>query len=201
MGLWTNNGLTLLATAVQTPGAQAALTYAGISPGCGVLATSLVGGTPYTAVALAAPLPATLASGQSLTVTDGTNMETMTVAAAGALAGATSIPINSFTPVHTYAAGAAGVCPTPSASDTALYNETQRVPVAAASAGGTPGESLVSAYFDGTQPTALYLLVGYFGGSGATGSTGTGTLMAEDIVVWSHTLNTDTFMYQADGII
>jgi hypothetical protein len=201
MGLWTNNGLTLIATAVQTPGANVAPQYVGISPGCGTLSGAITASTPVTSLPLDATLPVTLGSGQGLTVTDGVNSETVTVAAGGASAGAGSITINSWTPVHNYAAHTTGVCPTPLTSDTALYNETQRLGVTAASAGGSPGESLIIGYFDGTQPTAVYLLVGWFGGATATATVGTGTLMAEDIVVWNHTVNADTFMYQGDGII
>src|SRR5690242_4288159 len=116
MGTWTNNGLILVATAVQTPGANAGLSYVGISPGCGIISSAITSGTPLTSLPLDATLPANLPSGQSLTVTDGTNSETVTVATGGVSAGASSIPINSWTPAHTYAAHVTGCCPTPSAS-------------------------------------------------------------------------------------
>lgn len=202
MGTWTNNGLILVATGVQTPGANVALQYVGISPGCGTFSSAITSGTPITSLPINSPgLPAALASGQGLTVTDGTNSETVTVATGGAAQGATSIPINSWTPTHSYAANTAGCCPTPSASDTVLYGESQREAVSGSSAGSNPGESLVSAYFDGSQSTALYLSVGYFGGAAATATPGTGTLMGEDIVFWNHTLNSDTFMYQSDSTV
>jgi hypothetical protein len=195
MGNWTNNGLTAIAALVQ-----AAITYVGISPGCGTVSSAIASGTPITSLPLDAVLPATLAGGQSLTVTDGTNSETVTVVGGGVLVGAVAISITSWTPAHSYVAHTTGVCPTPSASDTSLYNETAREPMAATSAGSSPGELLLSAYFDGTQATALYLLVGFFGGA-ATGTPGTGTLMADDIQLWSHVVNADTFMYQGDGSI
>lgn len=200
MGLWTNNGLILIATAVQTAGANVAPSYVGISPGCGTLSGAIASGTPITSLPLDAALPANLSSSQQLTVTDGTNSETVTTSGT-VTAGATSIPINSWTPAHNYAAHTTGVCPTPLASDVALYNETQRLAVTASAAGSSAGESLLSTYFDGTQPTAVYLLVAWFGGASATSATGTGTLMAEDVVVWNHTVNADTFMYQGDGTI
>ena len=200
MGLWTNNGLVLIATAVQTAGANVAPAYVGISPGCGTLSGAITSGVAVTSLPLDATLPANLSSSQQLTVTDGTNSETVTTSGT-VTAGATSIPINSWTPAHSYAAHTTGVAPTPLASDISLYNETQRLVVSAAAAGAAAGESLISSYFDGTQPTAVYLLVGYFGGASATSATGTGTLMAEDVVVWNHTINADTFMYQGDATI
>ena len=203
MAIITNTGLTLAATALQTPGANVAITYVDIATGCGTLAAAITSGVAVTSLALDAALPATLASGQSLTVTDGTNSETVTVAAAGATAGATSIPITSWTPAHSYVAHTTGVAPTPAASDSALYNGSAAVRVAANAgvAGANPGESLNSGYFDGTQPTGTYLLVGYFGGSTATATAGTGTLIAEDVQYWSHTLNSDSASFQLDSTI
>lgn len=201
MGVWTSAGLSLAATAIQTSGADVALKFVAISPGCGTLASAITSGVAVTSLALDAALPANLSGGATLTVTDGTNSETVTVTVAGALAGATSIPINSWTPTHSYAAHTTGVCPTPQSSDVALYNETQRLATTAASSGSNPGESLLSGYFDGAQPTSVYLLVGWFAGSNASATLGTGTLMAEDIVYWNHTANADTFMYQGDATI
>jgi len=54
---------------------------------------------------------------------------------------------------------------------------------------------------EGTQATGIYLMVGYFGGASATSSTGTGTLMGEDIKFWNHTVNADSFMYQGDSTV
>lgn len=201
MGTWTNNGLTLIATAVQTNGAQAAITYVGISPGCGTFSGAITASVPITALPINSPgIPANLSGGQQLTVTDGTNTETVTTSGV-VTAGATSIPITSWTPAHSYAANTAGCCPTPAATDTTLYGESQRVAVSGSSAGAAVGESLLSGYFDGTQPTAVYFTVGFFGGSSATSSTGTGTLMAEDIQFWNHTQNSDSQMFQGDGTI
>ena len=198
--IFTNAGQTLLATALQTPGAQTAITYVDISPGCGALASGVTQGVAATALPLAAALPATLASGQSLTVTDGVNSETVTTSGSVS-AGATSIPITSWTPAHSYAANVTGIAPTPTASDVALYNATVRVAASAGSAGSNPGESLSSAYFDGTQATSVYMAVGYYGGSTATTTLGTGTLIAEDIQYWSHTLNNDSASFQLDSTV
>lgn len=200
MAVWTNAGLTLIATAVQTPGAQVAMTFVALGTGAGTLASAITSGVAIASLPLDAATPAILASGQSLTVTDGVNSETVTTSGSVA-SGATSIPINSWTPAHSYAAHTTGVCPTPGATDTALYNETQRVAAIPGTSGATPGESLNAGYFDGTQPTAVYMQVGYFGGSTATSTLGSGTLMVEDLQYWNHTLNNDSNQYQADTTI
>jgi hypothetical protein len=198
MGIYVNSGLDAIAAAMQT-GASCTWDYVGISPGCGTLKTAISSGVAITTIALNTGLPAPLSAGQSLTITDGTNTETATVAAGGAAQGATSIPINSWTPAHSYAINVTVIAPTPAATDTALYNETVRVAIGNVAAGASAGESLFTVYFDGTQPTGVYLLVGYFGGASATSSTGTGTLMAEDTVYWNHVVNSDSNMFQADA--
>jgi len=201
MGLWTNAGLTLVATAVQSNSAsKTAISYVSISPGCGTLNTAITATTVYTTLALDAPLVVALSSGQTLTVTDGSNSETVVTSGIASI-GATSIPINSWTAAHSYLAHTTGVCPTPLATDITLYNETARVVANAGAAGASAGESLNGGYFDGTQATAVYLLVGYWGGSSATSTLATGTLMGEDIQYWNHTLNNDSNMYQADSQI
>lgn len=201
MGTWTNAGLTLIATAVQTAGANAAISYVAIGTGCGTLASPITASVAVTSLALNAGLPAALAGGASLTVTDGTNTETVTVGGGGATQGATAITINSWTPAHSYVANTTGVAPTPLATDLALYNEVARVAANAGVAGANPGESLTSGYFDGTQATNLYMQVGYFGGSTASSTLGSGTMIGADVQYWSHTLNADSNMFQADTTI
>lgn len=201
MAVITNAGLTLLATALQTPGVSAGVSFVGIGTGCGTLALPVTSGSGLSSLPLDAGLPANLSAGQQLTVTDGSNSETVTVGAGGALAAATSIPINTWIPANSYAAHTTGVVPVPQASDIALYNESARVAANPGVPGANPGESLNSGYFDGTQPTGIYMLVGYFGGSTATSSTATGTLIAEDIGYWNHILNTDSASFQLDSTL
>ena len=204
MALITNAGLNLLATALQTPGAVSAITYVDIVPACGTLATALTSGTPYTSLALNVGLPVALAANQQITVTDGVNTFAVQVTAAGAAQNATSIPINSATPTSNFAANTTGVCLTPAAGDIALYNGSAagiRVSAPVGSAGANPGESLNNGYFDGTQATTVYLSVGYFGGSTATSTPGTGTLIAEDIQYWNHTVNVDSASFQLDSTL
>lgn len=203
MAVMTNAGVTLLATALQSAGVNAAITYVDVAPGCGTLASGLTSGNAYTTLALNAGLPALLTAGQSLTITDGTHSQTVTVSGAGAAAAATSIPVNSFTASSTFATNTTGVCPTPAVADVALYNGAAAVRVAANTgvAGASAGESLNNAYFDGTQATAMYLLVGYFGGGTATSTAGTGTLIFEDVQYWNHVLNADSASFQADSTL
>lgn len=198
--LWTTAGLNLVATAVQTPGANAAIAYVGLSTGCGALGSPLTVGTVYTSLPLSGPLPANLASGQALLLFDGSNSQP--VATNGAVsAGASSIPVVAFAADASFAASVTGVAPVPQANDLTLYNESVRVAILANGAGAGAGETLASGYCDGTQPTNVYMLVGYFGGAAATSSVGTGTLLGEDIQYWNHTLNTDSNMFQADATI
>jgi hypothetical protein len=200
-GQWTDNGLELAAQAIQTPGTNAAITYIGVGTGCGTMAGNITAGTPLTSLTLNAGIPAALAGSTELSITDGTNVETVTVVSGGALINANPISINSWTPVNNYAANVTVVAPVPLGSDSSLYNETERAPVAAASAGATPGESLISSYFDGTQPTGVYYSVGYFGGATATATPGTGILMANDLNYWDHVQYSDTNMIQGDGTL
>lgn len=198
---FTNAGLNLIASAVQAPGINHAITYIGIGPGCGTLSAGLTSGVAAGSIGLDAALPANLAGGTVLVITDGTNTDTATVVGGGALAGATSIALSGYTPAHTYAAHTTVVAPQMGAGDTALYAETVRVPTGLGSAGGAAGESLNSAYFDASIASAIYIQVGYFGGDAAMAATGTGTLMAEDTIYWNHTVNADSATYQLDNTL
>ena len=202
--VFTNVGATLLATALQSPGALAAITFVDIVPACGTLSSGLTSGTAYTALPLDAGLPVAISAGQALTVTDGTNTLAVTVAGAGAGIGANSIPVNSVTPVNTFAAHTTAVALTPNAADTGLYNGAAagiRISAPIGAAGANPGESLNLGYFDGTQATAIYLSVGFFGGSTATTTPGSGTLIAEDVQYWNHTVNADSASFQLDSTL
>ena len=189
---FTNAGITLLATALQTPGVNAAVTYVAIGTGVGTLASGLTSGNTYTSLPLAAPLPTTLAAGQALTLLDASgHTQALTASGAGNTAGVTSITVNSFTANASYAAGSA-LSTTPAATDTALYNESARVAALTGIPGGVAGESLLSAYFDPTTASGAYIEVGYYGGSTATATSGTGTLIARDLQFWNHTQNADS---------
>lgn len=201
MANWTNNGLSLVATGIQTPGAPAGAAYAGISLGCGTFSQILLNNNTYVNLPLEPGILAPVAAGQQLIVTDGTHTQFATVAVPGAAKGAIFIPVQPFTPAQSFLNGITVVAPVPLASDTGLYNESVRVPVAAGSAGANPGESLTPGYFDGTQPTGVYILVGWFGGSGATSAPGTGILIFEDTQYWSHTLNAESNQFTADSTI
>lgn len=201
MAVILDAGRSLVATALQTPGVSAGVSFVGIGTGCGTLALPVTSGSGLSSLPLDAGLPANLSGGQQLTVTDGTNSETVTVAAGGALASATSIPINTWIPANNYAAHTTAVAPIPQTSDLALYNEVARVAANPGVPGASAGESLNSGYFDGTQPSGVYMLVGYFGGSTATSSTATGTLIVADIQYWNHTLNADSASFLLDSTL
>lgn len=197
MATYTNAGAQLLATAWQSNGAAVAPTYAALGTGCGTLASALTSGSPYTSLPLAAGLPAPLAVGQSLTLIDaGGDTQVVSVAAPGAAVGATSIPVASFTASATFAIGS-GVAPTPSVTDTTLFNETYRIVAPAATAGGSAGESLTRVYFDPSAPTATYLEIGYYAGT-ASGALGSGTLLARAAIFWAHAQNADSMTHQLD---
>ena len=200
MAIWTTVGIDLVATALQSAGVDAAIHYVALSTGCGTLGGSLTVGTVYTSLPLAATLPANLAGGLSLVLTDGTNSQTV-VTNGAASAGASSIAVVAFAAAASFASGVTGVAPIPQSTDIALYNESVRVAILASGAGAAAGESLISGYCDGTQPSGVYMLVGYFGGASATASIGTGTLLIADNQYWNHTVNTDSNMYQADATV
>jgi hypothetical protein len=194
-------GQNLLATALQTPGANVAITYISIGAGLGTLSSALTSGQSYTSLALNAGIPIALVAGQSITLIDANaDSQTVTVATGGAAQGATSIPVSSFTANATYAAGS-GVVTTPSANDQALNNELVRLAAPAGVAGAATGESLNSAYFSPATPSGTYIEVGYWGGSTATASLGTGILIARDIQYWNHTLNQDSYSFQLDSTL
>ncbi len=198
MAVWTNTGISLVATAVQGVASNTNITYVGISKGCGTLSSALNAGSAYTSLGLDAGLAVAVASGRSLTITDGVNSTVVTTNVPAGV-GATSISVTSFVADHSYAAHTSGVAPTPLAGDIALYNESVRVAAFPGSAGAAAGESLTSGYFDGTQATGIYLLVGYF--AGASASPGGGILMIGDVQFWNHTVNVNSTIYQSDALI
>lgn len=200
MATIANTGLNLLAGALITPGTNAAvISYVAIGTGTGTLSSGLTAGT-LTSVLPVNALAANVAAGQALTIISGATTDTVRVSLAGALAGATSIPILPWTPTFSFPSGS-GVVNTPSATDTQLQAEATRVATSAASVGATAGETLISGYFDPTTASGTYLEVGYFGGSGASLTANSGTLVCRDVMYWAHTLNADSLTDQLDSIV
>jgi hypothetical protein len=197
--VFTNVGLSLMATALQTPGANAGISYVAIGLGAGTLSTALTSGNPYTSLALAAPLVGTIAVGQSLTLFDSLG-DTQAVISTGANPGATSIGVNSFIAGANFGVGT-GVVNTPSVSDTRLQNEVARVGTTGGAPGSIPGESLNFAYFDPGALTNIYIEVGYYGGNTASLTLGSGILIARDVQYWNHTQNVDSAGFQLDSIL
>ncbi len=199
MAVLTNTGADLWSTAMQTNGAQTAVTYVSVGTGVGTLGAALTNGSNYTALTLAGSgASIALSAGQQLTLIDGLgDTQVVTVASPGASIGATSIPVTSFTANANFAIGA-GVATTPTANDTALNSGEVRIAATPGSAGAAAGESLNTAYFDPTTATGLYLEVGYWGGSTATATPGTGTLIARDVQWWNHTQGADSALPELD---
>jgi hypothetical protein len=201
MAVLTNGGLNLLATALQTAGANTAITYVEVGTGLGTLSSALTSGTNYTSIILSVGIPVAIANGQSLTLIDSTG-DTQVVTATGNSVGDNNIGVSSFTANANYAIGS-GLVTTPAATDTQMNAEATAYRIAATVgvAGASAGESLNTGYFDPTTPTAQYLEVSYWGGSTATSSAGTGTMMARDIQFWDHTNGADSASYQLDSVL
>jgi hypothetical protein len=195
---FTTAGRNLLASTLIS-NASAQVAYVAIGAGAGALSAGLTSGTPYTSLPVVA-LPAGLASGQSLVIINGSNVDTVTLASA-ALAGATSLSIASWTPSYSYPAGS-GLVNTPSANDTQLQSESLRDVVSGAVTGAGAGETLVSGYFDpASTPSGTYLEVGYFAGASASATPGSGVLVARCVVWWAHTVNVDSETFQLDSTV
>src|SRR6185437_12464545 len=112
LATWTTVGLSLVATAAQSSSANAAITYVGISKGCGTLASALSISVTYTSLTLDAPLPANLSAGQILVITDGSNIQTV-ICNGVQTAGASTLNVVSFLATATYSAHTTGVAPLP----------------------------------------------------------------------------------------
>lgn len=200
MATITNNGLNLLASMLINPGANTAvISYVAVGSGAATLSGGLTAGVLTSALPVNA-LAANIAAGQALTIIGASASDTVTVTSAGALAGATSIPINPWTPTFSFPAGS-GLVNTPTATDTQLQAESTRVVTSAAATGASAGETLVSGYFDPSVATGTYLEVGFFGGATASLTANSGTLVCRDVVFWSHTLNADSLTTQLDSIV
>lgn len=200
MAVFPNTGLTLLAAALITQGTNTSVvTYVALGTGAATLSGGLTSGTPYTSLPVNA-LANNIAAGQALKIICASSSDSITVTSAGALAGATSVPILAWTPTFSFPSGS-GLVNTPAVGDTQLEAEAARVAVSAATIGGSPGETLISGYFDPTTAANTYIEVGFFGGSGASNTANSGTLVCRDVVFWSHTLNADSFTAQLDSTV
>lgn len=194
----TNVGLNLLRDALAGIAQSPAIAYVALGTGAAQLAVPLIAGVPYTTLAVNA-LPAGLTSGQSLTILYQTNSDTVTLAGP-ASAGATSIPIQSWTPAFAYPAGA-GLVNTPSVLDTQLQAEVVRKATGAGSAGAAAGESLHSAYFGISDlPGTTFLEAGFYGGPSANAQSGSGVLIARGLLWWQHT-SSDSSLIQLDSVL
>lgn len=197
----TSVGQTILAGRLISSTADSPLlTYVGLGKGCGLLTSQLTSGNTYTSLAISALVNA-VPAGASLTIINGTNTQVVTDSGSGAIAGATTINVNSFVANATYVVNS-GVVTTPLAADTRLFNETFRNVTSAGVVGGAAGEVLASLYIAPTDgATTTYLEVGWFAGAAATSSVNTGVLVARAVYWFPHTLNVDSALAQLDTTV
>jgi hypothetical protein len=106
-GFWATTYTQALSIQPQTlPPVPPVIYKNGIPQVAASLSSALTAGTPYTSLPVVA-LPQAITQGSSLIVNDGTGQTALivTVASPGASAGATTLPISSFTPAVAYPAG------------------------------------------------------------------------------------------------
>lgn len=184
--LITNAGLNLLRDGLIGAVTDTQIHYVALGTGCGVLSSGLTNGTPYTALPMAAGIPHALTAGASLTIMAGASSQVVTVSGAGAAAGATSIPVTSFTANANYPANTSSVTPTPAAADTALHNETFRKSVSAQSAPGT-GQGLTTLYISPQDANSVIAELAWFAGAAAGPTAGSGVMIARTLYNHQHT--------------
>lgn len=198
----TNAGLNLLASALINPSVNVAITWIGIGTGIGTLALSgaLASGNAYTSLTLAAGIPGPLSAGQSISLLYQTNYQAVTLSAP-VLAGATVLPVSSFTANFSYPATTTGLATTPAAGDTLLNAEAFRNALTAGNTGLAAGETLSSMYISPAQGAgSTYVEIGWFGGATADSGANDGVLVARALLYYAHT-SSDSMMTQLDSIV
>lgn len=184
--LIVSSGLNLLANGLMGTATDTQIHYVAVGTGCGVLSTGLTNGqTGITALAMASGIPHALTNGQSLTIINGTSSQVVTVNGTPS-AGATSIPVTSFTANANYAASTTSVVPTPAATDTQLHNEQFRKAVTQQAAGGSPGQAVTTLYLAPQDANMVLAELGWFAGSSATSSANTGAMIARTLYNHQH---------------
>lgn len=181
--LIVNSGLNLLRDGLIGAATDTQIHFVALGTGCGVLATGLTNGqTGITSLAMSAGIPNALGSGQSLTMMNGASSQVVTTSSTVS-AGATSIPVTSFTANANYSASTTSVTPTPAAGDTTLHNETFRKAVTIQSAPGA-GQALTTLYLAPQDANSVIAELGWFAGASASGVAGSGALVAH--VLYNH---------------
>lgn len=182
-----NGGLNLLRDGLIGAATDTQIHVVAIGTGCGVLGTGLTNGqTGITSLAMAAGIPHALISGQSLTLMNGASSQVVTVGAAGAAQGATSIPVTSFTANANYVATTTSVTPTPATGDTTLHNETFRKAVTVQSAPGA-GQASTTLYLSPQDANSVLAELGWCAGGDATLTANSGVLIARVLYNHQHT--------------
>jgi hypothetical protein len=184
--LIVNSGLNLLRDGLIGAATDTQIHYVAIGTGCGVLATGLTNGqTGITALAMSAGIPFALGSGASLTLMNGASSQVITTSSSVS-AGATSIPVTSFTANANYPATTSSVTPTPATSDTTLHNETFRKAVTVQSAGGA-GVATTTLFLSPQDAVSVIAELGWFAGVSATSTPGSGAMVARVLYNHQHT--------------
>ena len=179
-------GLNLLRDGLIGAATDTQIHYVALGAGCGVLATGLTNGqTSITALAMAVGIPFALGNGQSLTLMNGASSQVVTTSSTVS-AGATSIPVTSFTANANYSVSTTRVTPTPAATDTTLHHETFRKAVTVQSA-GSAGVGTTTLYVAPQDDNAVIAEIGWFAGASATGATGSGAMVARVLYNHNHT--------------
>jgi hypothetical protein len=174
------------------------VSYMAIGKGVGILSTALVNGNPYTSLAFSAGLTAAVANGESLTLStiDGAHTQVVTASATAAI-GATSVSVTSFNANFAYPTGA-GLVSTPATAQTTLDTEISRAPLTSAVAGASAGEAIWTLFLASPTVNTQIFEVGLFGGSTASGTANSGTLIARALYALDLTTLT-SLQLQADS--
>jgi hypothetical protein len=192
----TNNGLNMVRDALLGRLSNAQVLYIGVGTGLTTLSSALTASNVYTVLSVAATATS-IASGQSLTLTNGTNSQVVT-ASANVSAGATSIPVTSFTANFSYPATTTAVVNTPSVNDTQLQNEQFRKLYSTTLNGVAQGEGITRCYLAPQDALIQIAEFGWFASSSATSTPNSGILVARAIYSLSTGVKTNLQSIQVD---
>jgi hypothetical protein len=192
----TNAGLNMIRDAMLGRLTSPQVYYLGVGTGLTTLSAGLTSGNAYTSLSVAA-LPLAVSSGQSLTLTNGTNSQVVT-ASANASVGATTIAVTSFNANYSYPATSTAIVNTPAATDTLLQNEQFRKYYATVLNGSAQGEGIMRCYLAPQDALIQIAEFGWFATSTATSTFNTGVLVARAVYSLSTGVKTNLQSIQVD---
>lgn len=177
----TTVGKNMVRDALFAPVSDISINYVAFGSGLATTTSALNNGTAYTSIACTA-LAQAVTAGEQITVENATNSQVWTVSGSGAAAGATSIPVTSQNANATYAIGAL-VASTPALAQTSLDNEQFRKAVTSQN-NATNAQLITTVYVNPNEGNGFsYAEVGWFAGSSASGTAGSGIMMARLLYV------------------